>query len=166
MKKDTFKISNQILKSRLIVGTGKYKSFKENMTVPESSFFFARGPMGLKGAKEYAAFSKDFYEGYDRSEELLNYPERVSEDAYVALSSALWKFMEPMNNGPSSHSVMTGFYVPNASDNQAGHKDGFGTTTFAIAKELCSDWNKSQGSKDRADYFNDMLEDLEHKNLD
>ena len=29
MKKDTFKISNQILKSRLIVGTGKYKSFKE-----------------------------------------------------------------------------------------------------------------------------------------
>jgi len=116
--------------------------------------------MGLKGAKEYAAFSKDFYEGYDRSEELLNYPERVSEDAYVALSSALWKFMEPMNNGPSSHSVMTGFYVPNASDNQAGHKDGFGTTTFAIAKELCSDWNKSQGSKDRADYFNDMLEDL------
>jgi len=29
MKKDIFKINNQILKSRLIVGTGKYKSFKE-----------------------------------------------------------------------------------------------------------------------------------------
>jgi thiazole synthase len=29
MKKDTFKVANQILKSRLIVGTGKYKSFKE-----------------------------------------------------------------------------------------------------------------------------------------
>tara|TARA_B100000963_G_scaffold357802_1_gene380861 strand:+ start:967 stop:1740 length:774 start_codon:yes stop_codon:yes gene_type:complete len=29
MKKDIFKIDNKILKSRLIVGTGKYKSFKE-----------------------------------------------------------------------------------------------------------------------------------------
>ena len=29
MKKDTFKVANQILKSRLIVGTGKYKDFKE-----------------------------------------------------------------------------------------------------------------------------------------
>jgi thiazole synthase len=29
MKKDTFKVANQILKSRLIVGTGKYKNFKE-----------------------------------------------------------------------------------------------------------------------------------------
>ena len=29
MKKDIFKVGNKILKSRLIVGTGKYKSFKE-----------------------------------------------------------------------------------------------------------------------------------------
>mgnify|MGYP006089558891 FL=1 len=29
MRKDTFKVANQILRSRLIVGTGKYKSFKE-----------------------------------------------------------------------------------------------------------------------------------------
>jgi thiazole synthase len=29
MKKDVFKVSNQILRSRLIVGTGKYKNFKE-----------------------------------------------------------------------------------------------------------------------------------------
>ena len=29
MRKDLFKISNKKLKSRLIVGTGKYKSFKE-----------------------------------------------------------------------------------------------------------------------------------------
>ena len=29
MKKDIFKVGGQILKSRLIVGTGKYKNFKE-----------------------------------------------------------------------------------------------------------------------------------------
>ena len=37
MKKDIFKISNQILKSRLIVGTGKYKSFKETAQAVKAS---------------------------------------------------------------------------------------------------------------------------------
>jgi thiazole synthase len=37
MKKDTFKIGNQILKSRLIVGTGKYKNFKETAKAVKAS---------------------------------------------------------------------------------------------------------------------------------
>ena len=37
MKKDIFKIENKILKSRLIVGTGKYKSFKETARAIEAS---------------------------------------------------------------------------------------------------------------------------------
>jgi thiazole synthase len=37
MKKDVFKIENQILKSRLIVGTGKYKNFKETAQAVKSS---------------------------------------------------------------------------------------------------------------------------------
>ena len=37
MKKDVFKIGNQILKSRLIVGTGKYKNFKETAKAVKSS---------------------------------------------------------------------------------------------------------------------------------
>jgi len=37
MKKDIFKIDNQILKSRLIVGTGKYKNFKETAQAVEAS---------------------------------------------------------------------------------------------------------------------------------
>ena len=36
MKKDVFKIENQILKSRLIVGTGKYKNFKETAQAVKS----------------------------------------------------------------------------------------------------------------------------------
>ena len=32
MKKDIFKIGNKLFKSRLIVGTGKYKNFKECAT--------------------------------------------------------------------------------------------------------------------------------------
>ena len=37
MKKDIFKISNQVLKSRLIVGTGKYKNFKETANAVRAS---------------------------------------------------------------------------------------------------------------------------------
>ena len=37
MKKDIFKIDNQILRSRLIVGTGKYKSFKETADAVKAS---------------------------------------------------------------------------------------------------------------------------------
>ncbi len=37
MKKDIFKISNQVLKSRLIVGTGKYKNFKETAQAVKAS---------------------------------------------------------------------------------------------------------------------------------
>ncbi len=37
MKKDSFKIANKVLKSRLIVGTGKYKSFKETAEAVRAS---------------------------------------------------------------------------------------------------------------------------------
>ena len=37
MKKDIFKISNFKLRSRLIVGTGKYKNFKETANAIDAS---------------------------------------------------------------------------------------------------------------------------------
>ncbi len=37
MKKDIFKVSNQTLRSRLIVGTGKYKNFKETARAVKAS---------------------------------------------------------------------------------------------------------------------------------
>ena len=37
MKKDIFKIDNKILKSRLIIGTGKYKNFLETSKAIKAS---------------------------------------------------------------------------------------------------------------------------------
>ena len=37
IKKDTFKVANKILKSRLIVGTGKYKDFKQTAAAVKAS---------------------------------------------------------------------------------------------------------------------------------
>ena len=37
MKKDTLTVANKILKSRLIVGTGKYKNFKDTAEAVKAS---------------------------------------------------------------------------------------------------------------------------------
>ena len=37
MQKDTFKVADTLLKSRLIVGTGKYKNFSETAKAVEAS---------------------------------------------------------------------------------------------------------------------------------
>lgn len=37
MKKDIFKVAGKVLKSRLIVGTGKYKSFSETAKAVKAS---------------------------------------------------------------------------------------------------------------------------------
>ena len=82
----------------------------------DTSNFRARGPLGLKGEADYKAFSAVFYEGFDRSDELFNEPERVANDGYVGLAAAIWKYMTPSSPSPSMHSIMTGFYEPNAGD--------------------------------------------------
>ena len=65
------------------------------MASPASSLFFGRGPIALQGDQEYAAFSKVFYEGYNRSDELLNNPDYISDDGYFGFASALYRFMVP-----------------------------------------------------------------------
>ena len=125
----------------------------DGLVSPESSLFYARGPLGLKGDTEYAAFSKAFYEGFDRSYELLNEPDRVSDDAYTGFASALWKHMVGREYGPSMHNVMTGFYQPNSSDLAAGHTAGFGTTMQIVDSSVCGTWSQSQGSMNRVNMF-------------
>ena len=80
----------------------------------------ARGPLGLTGQSDYKQFSATFYEGYDRSDELVNEPERVSTDGYLGFAAAVWKYMTPQSPAPSMHNIMTGFYVPNSSNITAG----------------------------------------------
>ena len=65
------------------------------VTSPASSLFYGRGPLALQGDQEYAAFSKVFYEGYNRSDMLLSNPDYVSDDGYFGFSSALYRFMVP-----------------------------------------------------------------------
>lgn len=72
---------------------------------------------------------------------MLDAPDRVADDGYVAFSSALYRFMTPILPGPSPHNSITGFFEPNSTDNNAGHKGGFGTVIQALNKADCGKWN-------------------------
>lgn len=69
-----------------------------------------RGPLGINGAVDYGLFSSVFYEGYDRSAELVDNPARVSEDGYVAFASAMYLWMTAKLPATSPHNSMTGFF--------------------------------------------------------
>ena len=140
------------------------------ITSPTDSFFYARGPAGLQGDVDYAAFSKSFFEGEGREQELLNDPNRVAMDAYTGLASAVWKFTAPGQYGPSAHMVMAGYFAPNALDLSAGHNNGFGTTSLIMKSSDCGGWVLSAGANARKNAFNQYLGDLglatESDNLD
>ena len=51
--------------------------------------------MGLTGDTDYKAFSNVFYEDFASQDRLIKKPEKVSEDGYVGLAGAVWKYMTP-----------------------------------------------------------------------
>ena len=59
---------------------------------------------------------------------LLENPDLVHQDGALAMTAAIWFFMTPQDPKPSMHDVMTGFYVPNASDLAKNFTATFGTT--------------------------------------
>jgi len=82
---------------------------------------------------------------YDGKLNLLDDPEQIAENGYISFLSALWFYMTPQSPKPSMHEVVTGLYVPSASDlsSDKNIKNGFGATIAIIngGKECnqCSD---------------------------
>ena len=63
---------------------------------------------------------------------LLQDPDRVAREGWLAMSSAIWFAMTPQAPKPSIHEVVAGFWQPNERDVAAGIKQGFGATTLII----------------------------------
>ena len=82
------------------------------------------GPMQLSD-DDIGQFSHDFY---DDADILMVEPELLSTDGYVAISSAMWRYMTKSLPNASAHDIMAGFFEPNGSDIGAGHYAGFGST--------------------------------------
>jgi chitinase len=97
---------------------------------------------------------------------LLNDPDQVVKDGYVAFASAMWFYMTPQSPKPSMHDVVTVFFEPSPGDINAGiarvdGKNAFGITTNIINGGLeCGKGVESYGSQHRADYYKEWLDHL------
>lgn len=88
---------------------------------------------------------------YDGGALLVDNPELVLKNSYMAFFSALWFHMTPQNPKPSIHEVATGFYTPNAADIAAGITS---STAHALTSNII---NGGSGCKSRGKFFRDFL---------
>jgi len=106
--------------------------------------------MQLSWNYNYGPFSQYLY---NDASVLINDPSRVASDPVVAYQAALWFWMTPQFPKPSCHDVMTGKWLPSASDIDAGRVAGFGMTTNIINGGLeCSRPNNAK-VKDRVEFY-------------
>ncbi|XP_052197803.1 basic endochitinase-like [Diospyros lotus] len=85
--------------------------------------YSGRGPIQITGNSDYGRVGKAI--GVD----LINNPELVETDPITSFKTAIWFWMTPQENKPSSHDVMTGKWAPSADDISAGRLPGFGLVT-------------------------------------
>jgi len=64
---------------------------------------------------------------------LLDNPERVASEGWLAFASALWIYMTPVSPKPSMHDIVAGFWQPNSIDKENRLSLGFGATTNVLA---------------------------------
>jgi len=106
-----------------------WETDKGMWTQPETAKqYYARGAFQLTGSANYGGLSAVLYEGYDSANILLEDPDKVATDGYLGFASALYKYLSAEPDRPSMHDVITGHWVPNQAEKDAGIKGGFGTS--------------------------------------
>ncbi|XP_059435296.1 endochitinase-like [Corylus avellana] len=88
--------------------------------------YFGRGPIQLTHNYNYGQAGQAL--GLD----LLNNPDLVAQDATISFKTAIWFWMTPQGNKPSSHDVIIGKWTPTAADTAAGRAPGYGVITNII----------------------------------
>jgi len=69
--------------------------------------FFGRGPFQLSWNYNYGQFSEVIF---GDSKVLLDSPERIANEGWLAFAAALWFYMTPQSPKPSMHDIVTGFW--------------------------------------------------------
>lgn len=79
--------------------------------------YYGRGPFQLSWNYNYGQFSNVFApSSYNSKMYLLENPELVHQDGYLAMAAGIWFYVTPQDPKPSMHDVMTGFFIPNSAD--------------------------------------------------
>ena len=116
--------------------------------------YHGRGAKQLSWNYNYGAYSLS---AFGDSSVLLNAPERIAKEGWLALGSALWFYMNPQPPKPSIHDVVTGFYKPNTVDLNSKNPVSFGTTTNIINGAQECGWI-SPASVARGENYKNLME--------
>ena len=121
--------------------------------------YYGRGPFQLSWNYNYGRFSTVFApSSYNNKMYLLENPDLVHEDGFLAMAAGIWFYMTPQDPKPSMHDVMTSFFVPNDSDIQNGIGANFGTTINIInGGHECNRSPESSKAASRAEYYLNWL---------
>lgn len=85
--------------------------------------------------------------------DLINNPDLVATDATISFKTAIWFWMTPQANKPSSHDVITQRWSPSAADTAAGRVPGFGVITNIINGGLECGHGRDDRVEDRIGFY-------------
>lgn len=89
---------------------------------------------------------------------LLDAPERVAEEGWLALAAAIWFYMTPQTPKPSMHDVVVGNWVPNSADLSAGISSGFGASINVLNGGIeCRGTSESYQVENRVKYYKEFM---------
>ncbi|XP_042425175.1 endochitinase-like [Zingiber officinale] len=88
--------------------------------------YYGRGPIQLTHNYNYGPA------GSAIGSNLLSNPDLVATDGVISFKTAIWFWMTPQGNKPSSHDVITGRWTPSDADRAAGRLPGYGVITNII----------------------------------
>lgn len=112
--------------------------------------YYGRGAKQLSYHYNYGPFSEAMF---GDAKVLLNNPDMVAE-SWLNVASAVFFFVYPQSPKPSMLHVVDGTWIPNAVDQAANIKPGFGATTHIINGGLeCGSGAENLKSQNRMSYY-------------
>ncbi len=117
----------------------------------EGKKYFGRGAKQLTYNYNYGPFSKTMFGDVNV---LLKDPDRVANEPWLAISSAMWFYMNPQSPKPSIHDIVVGFWKLNEHDLAANIPLGFGATINVINGCVeCRGETEKPEAKNRMAYY-------------
>ncbi|XP_050226916.1 endochitinase-like [Mercurialis annua] len=93
---------------------------------PAGRQYYGRGPIQLTHNYNYGQAGKAI------RADLINNPDLVATNAVISFKTAMWFWMTPQANKPSSHNVIIGQWTPSGADRAANRVPGYGVITNII----------------------------------
>ncbi|KAJ8567693.1 hypothetical protein K7X08_019901 [Anisodus acutangulus] len=115
--------------------------------IDQSERYYGRGPIQLTHQANYDRAGRGI------QQDLVNNPDLVATDALISFKTAIWFWMTPQDNKPSSHDVIIGRWTPSAADMSANRVPGYGVITNIINGGLECGMGRIEAVENRIGFY-------------